>query len=89
MAFTNQQGANISCECSDLIDELKADILEFGENENVTVWCRKKYGVELYINYDFLAPDEVGADELVDGEYIKYMSMGELLELLERQNAAL
>lgn len=89
MAFTNPQGANVSYECSDLIEELKTDILEFGENENVAVWCRKKYGVELYVNYDFLAPDEVDTDELVDGEYIRYMSTGELLELLERQNAVL
>lgn len=41
MAFTNLQGASVSYECSDLIEELKADILEFGESEKVSVWCRK------------------------------------------------
>ena len=37
MAFINSQGAKISFECSELIEELKADISEFGGNEIVIV----------------------------------------------------
>lgn len=37
MAFVNQQGMNISFDCSELIKELKADIAEFGENKIVAV----------------------------------------------------
>ena len=89
MAFKNPEGLHVSSESAELIKELKIDIAEFGENEEVSVWCKKKYGVTLYTNYDFLTPEEVGDDELVDGEYIKSMSLGELLHLLEQQDSVL
>ena len=86
MAFKNSYGVNISFECSDLIKELKRDILEFGEDDTVAVWCKKKFGVELYTNYDFIKPENVKESELDDGEYLKSMTMRELLSLMEQQN---
>lgn len=86
MAFKNAYGVNVSFECSDLIKELKRDILEFGEDDTVAVWCKEKFGVELYTNYDFIRPENVKESELDDGEYLKSMTMGELLALMEQQN---
>ena len=54
MAFINEQGIKISFECSELIDELKTDILEFGGDTVVAVWCKDNSGVTLYVNYDFI-----------------------------------
>ena len=84
MAFVNEYGVKVSFECSDLIEELKMDIAEFGADDPVAVWCKEKFGVELYINYDFIRPENV--KDLQDGEYVKSMTMGELLALMEQQN---
>ena len=54
MAFTNKRGENISFECSELIDELKSDIEEFGGDKIVAAWCKDTHGVTLYVNYDFI-----------------------------------
>jgi hypothetical protein len=87
MAFINKQGKSISYECSELIEELKADIEEFGGSTIVAVWCREYEGVTIYVNYDFICDDEpVETSELRDGEYIKQMSMTALSILLEEQN---
>lgn len=86
MAFKNSYGVNVSFECSDLIKELKRDILEFGADDTVAVWCKKSYGVEIYTNYDFIKPENVKEHELAEGEYLKSMTMGELLALMEQQN---
>lgn len=37
MAFINEQGLGISYECSELIKELKEDIVEFGGDKVVAV----------------------------------------------------
>ena len=89
MAFVNAHGVKVSHECTDLIEELEADIAEFGEDDTVAVWCKQSCGVEIYTNYDFIKPENVKEHELTDGEYIKSMTMGELLALLEQQNAVL
>lgn len=77
----------ISYECSELIRELKRDILEFGTGKEVAVWCRDYEGITLYTNYDFISDEKINPTELQSVEYIKTMTMGELLPLLERQNA--
>ena len=40
MAFINSHGKKISFECSELIEELKEDIAEFGGDKIVAVWCK-------------------------------------------------
>ena len=45
MAFVNPQGIKISYECSELIEELKQDIEEFGGDTIVAVWCKENDGL--------------------------------------------
>lgn len=90
MAFINPQGINISFECSELIEELKSDIAEFGGNTVVAVWCKDNSGVTLYTNYDFIDENQpITESELQDDEYIQKMTMSALLVLLEKQNEIL
>ena len=79
----------ISFECSALINELKADIAEFGNSKEIAVWCKDHDGATIYTNYDFINPEEssIEPSELKKDEYIKIMAMGELLPLLEKQNS--
>lgn len=58
MAFINKNGQSISFECSELIEELKDDISEFGGDRIVAVWCREYQGVTIYTNYDFITDDK-------------------------------
>lgn len=88
MGFKNEDGTEICMECTELINELKQDIQEFGGNEVVYVWCKRAYGVVLYVNYDFITEDDpVSINELEEGEYLQKMTMTALLMLLEQQNA--
>lgn len=90
MAFINAEGQKISYECSDLIEELKEDINEFGGDKFVYVWCKDSQGVTLYTNYDFIESEESETEtELNDDEYLKQMTMTTLLILLEKQNEIL
>lgn len=87
MAFVNKNGDKISFECTELINELKKDITEFGGEIIVAVWCRKNSGVEIYVNYDFIDEEApIKNNELESGEYIKQMTMTALLTLLKKQN---
>ena len=88
MGFINADGKNISFECSELIKELKEDILEFGGDKIVAVWCKKSEGVILYTNYDFVEEDDsIRESELQSGEFLKQMTMSALLIILEKQNS--
>lgn len=90
MAFINEQGLGISYECSELIEELKEDIVEFGGDTVVAVWCKDNSGVTLYTNYDFIDEDQpITEKEVDDDEYIQKMTMSALLILLEKQNEIL
>lgn len=78
----------ISFECSALINELKADIAEFGNSKEIAVWCKDYDGATIYTNYDFINPESpIEPSELKNDEYIKLMTMGELLPLLDKQNS--
>jgi hypothetical protein len=82
----------ISYECSELIEELKQDIIEFGNETPVYVWVREdKDGIRLYLNYDFIEEDLPITDEEkelmeLNGEHLETMTMGDLLPLLIKQN---
>ena len=87
MAFVNPQGIKISYECSELIEELKQDIEEFGGDTIVAVWCKENDGLIFYTNYDFINEEEpITEKELQNEEFIKQMTMTTLLILLEEQN---
>lgn len=80
----------ISYECSELIAELKQDIVEFGGDKVVAVWCKEYEGVVLYTNYDFIENGiPLSESEMKDGEFIKKMTMSALLVILEKQNEAI
>ena len=82
----------ISYECSELIEELKRDIAEFGSDLKVYVWVREdKDGIRLYVNYDFIEEELPITDEekeamKLNNEHLEEMTAGELLPLLEEQN---
>ena len=87
MALINQNDTHISYESSELIADLKQDILEFGNDYIVAVWYKEIDGVTVYTNYDFINEDSpIDQSELQDGEKIKPMTMGALLAL-EQQNS--
>lgn len=75
-------------ETQDLINELKADIEEFGKDEILAVWFEEDLDDNsvTYTNYDFIVEDgRITADELEIGEHIKAMPARKLLEALENQ----
>ena len=88
MAFVNENDINISYDSSELIADLKQDILEFGNDYVVAVWYKQIEGTIIYTNYDFINEDSpIDQSELQDGEKIKPMTMGALLVALEQQNS--
>lgn len=89
MAFINANGLKISYECSELIEELKQDIEEFGGDRVVAVWCKEYEGVTIYTNYDFITDDMPLENSEVNGEVVKPMTMSALLILFEKQNEIL
>ena len=44
----------LSYECSDLIEEIKGDISEFGEELEVCVLVKDFHGCKIYKEYDFM-----------------------------------
>ena len=90
MAFINNNGEKISFLCDELIEELTQDIVEFGGDTIVSVWCKDIDGTTIYTNYDFIEPNSpLKENEIKDPEHIKLMSMSALLSLLETQNEIL
>ena len=88
MALINQNNTHIIYESSELIADLKQDILEFGNDYIVAVWYKEIDGVTIYTNYDFINEDSpIDQSELQDGEKIKPMTMGALLVALEQQSS--
>lgn len=88
MALINQNNTHIIYESSELIADLKQDILEFGNDYIVAVWCKEIDGVTVYTNYDFINEDSpIDQTELQAGEKIKPMTMGALLVALEQQSS--
>ena len=88
MALINQNDTHVSYESSELIADLKQDILEFGNNHIVAVWYKEVEGVTVYTNYDFINEEfPIDPSELQEGEKIKPMTMGALLVALEQQNS--
>ena len=78
MAIIGKDGIKYSLDCDDLIQELDADIAEFG-NEKVRAYYHKDHGVKLYYDYQFIEDDplEGKSDEL---------DMQSLLQYLKAQN---
>lgn len=87
MALRNEHGMSISYECEELIEDLKRDILEFGEDEILYVWMKEIHGVKICVNYDFVVDeDPVSPNEIEKDETLTTMKAKELLKLLQKQN---
>lgn len=90
MAFVNNLGQSISFDCSELIQELKADIAEFGGYMLVEVVTEERQGVIIYKDYNFI--NDGGAEhafKLSDGEKLQRMTASALLLLYEQENSIL
>lgn len=89
MAFINSKGESISFDCSQLIEELKEDIEEFGSNLIVDVVTEEIKGVMIYKDYNFVDNDESTAFELSTNENLQRMKASALLLLYEQENTIL
>lgn len=89
MAFINNLGMAISFDCSDLIEELKEDIDEFGEDLTLEVVTEEKEGVTIYKDYHFIGDDVDKKESLSKGECIQKITAIDLLMLYERENDVL
>lgn len=86
-----------SYECSDLIEEIRQDIIEFGKDEpawGIVVerkiklpFTEKTETVSVLVNY--LLGDEPPTAEELEGGQAELSTLGELLRLLEKQNRIL
>ena len=86
MAFINNLGRAISFDCSELIEELKADIAEFGGDRLVEVVTEKKHGVTIYKDYNFIDDGKGESFCLSDSEMLQRMTASALLSLYEKEN---
>lgn len=76
MAIIGKDGMKYSYDSDDLIQELEADIEEFG-NETVRSYYKKQNGVKLYYDYQFHEDDVIGGryDELDMESLLQYLKM--------------
>ncbi|MBD5556833.1 MAG: hypothetical protein HDQ95_16210 [Roseburia sp.] len=89
MAFTNANGQSISFDCSNLIEELREDIAEFGGDQILEVVTEEKNGVTIYKDYNFLDGDENTSFPLTGNEKLQKMTASALLVLYETENSIL
>lgn len=87
MAFRNALGQAISFECSELIEELKADIAEFGGDMLVEVVTEEREGVTIYKDYNFISDGENTAFKLSETEKLQRIAASALLLLYEQENS--
>lgn len=76
----------ISYECSELINELKEDIKEFGDID-MYAFFEKREGYTFITNYDFIEEEKpLDVKELKEDTIIQIMKASEILKILEEQN---
>lgn len=77
----------ISYECSDLIEELKNDINEFG-NIKMYAFFEKINGFLFLVNYDFISEElPLQIKEFNETTMVQIMKAKEILKILEKQNS--
>lgn len=78
----------ISYESSDLIDELKQDVEEFGSNHKCILVYKTVGSNIVFTNYDFITKEKPfdPKTELESGEKYINSTLGEALQLFEDQN---
>lgn len=78
----------ISYDVSKLIEELKADIKEFG-NIDMYAWFEKVDNYILLTNYDFIDEELPLKDGELDNSVVIKMKAEDILKLLEKENEIL
>ena len=87
MSFINNEGREISYDCSGLIEELKQDIAEFGGDMIVEVVTEEIHGVTIYKDYNFTNEDDPENEfPLTPTEKMQKMTATALLTLYEKEN---
>lgn len=89
MSFVNRLGQSISFDCSELIEELRVDIAEFGGDKLLEVVTEEREGVTIYKDYNFVSDDESPAFKLSKAEKLQRMTASALLLLYEQENSIL
>lgn len=79
----------ISYDCEELIEEITADIEEFGENEPCYIFFEKVKGYEFATNYDFVEDEMPLEDEEKLSCKIVNSTLGEALKLFKSQDNVL
>lgn len=87
MAFVNNMGMKISYDCTELIEELKEDIAEFGGDKILEVVTEEREGVTIYKDYNFIMDDPDAEFKLNPGEKMQRMTASALLMLYEKENS--
>lgn len=85
MAILNDMGQQVSFECTDLIQDVREDILHLRRAKKVSVACRVNAGVKIVFDYA-LDKDEEKRIQLADDEWMEAMTLGQLLAYAIRQN---
>lgn len=75
----------LSYECEELIEELKKDIAEFGATDKAYAIFKEIQGATFLVNY-LLDEETVPTLEELEGGYAQLMTLGEILDFLEKQN---
>lgn len=86
--FFGEDTEKVSYESTDLIEELKEDIEEFGENHECILVYRVYNHNIIFTNYDFIVEEKPfdPKTELEKGEKFITSTLGEALQLFEDQN---
>lgn len=86
MAFRNALGQTISFDCVELIEELKEDIAEFGDDIALEVVTEEREGVTIYKDYNFISDDKRTTFKLSENEKTQIITASALLALYEQEN---
>ena len=76
----------LSYECSELIEELKEDIEEFGDID-MYAFFEEIDGYTFLTNYDFISEEKpLTVEEFKEDTVVQIMKASKILEILEDQN---
>lgn len=89
--FNTNEELIIEYDSDDLIEELKSDILEFGEEHECILIYRVVNNTIIFTNYDFICEEEPfnPNKELQENEYFIETTFKYALEVFEKQNKIL
>lgn len=87
MALTNKYGENISYDCTELIEKLKADIKKYGDERIVEVVTEERAGVKIYKDYK-LKNDEINiVRALSPSEKVEHVTATALLMMYDMEKS--